>query len=333
MQLTLTLEMAILLLGLVGLLVAFLFALHVYNARTIHRLTAPIYERVRNEATAEAKEILQEAREHARTILAGASTDREKLATVYREQIEDAQQIVKEAQMNAQQILLQAEADRDNLVRLYQDQLEQANGIIGNAQDQAKQIIASAREQREEIVSEYADQINKLQASYQVQLESHTKTLVTQIDQLQQSQADRMTNASTELFESIIAEHTKIRERFNKLLTMLEKTQQEMQQESKTAVDSVKERLQQTAQVLSDQLESYDTTITKTISEHINHTYEKIDEEMHVYREARQSILDRHIQQIIEDVANRVLRKQLTITEHAELARTALREAQKENVF
>ncbi len=114
---------------------------------------------------------------------------------------------------------------------------------------------------------------------------------------------------------------------------MIESTQNSIQEESAQAVSSVKEKLQETAQVLSDQLESYDTTVTETISSHINHTYEKIDEEMHTYREARKAILDRHIQQIVEDVANRVLRKQLTVTEHAELAREALRRAKEDNVF
>ncbi len=333
MEFLVTLEIALLLIGSLVVTILGLLIYQYLQSRTVERLKAPVYERIRTDAELEAKQILAEARDQAKVILDGAKTDREEITNLYQVQIEDAQNIVRNAQESAKEIIAKVEKDRDELTSLHQEQLHQAKAIIGNAQDQAKQIIATAREQREEIVTEYSDQINKLQASYQIQLESHTKTLITQIEKLQESQADRMTNASTELFESIIADHTKIRERFERVLSMVERTQKEIEDESSEAVASVKEKLKETAQILSDNLESYDTTVTETISNHISHTYEKIDEEMHVYREARKSILDRHLQQIIEDVANRVLRKQLTITEHAELAREALRDAKKDNVF
>ena len=314
------------------LLGVFLF-LQLHNLRTIKRLSAPVYERIRREAEAEAKEIVTSARAQARDIIGGSRVDREELSAVYTSQLAEAQEVLAQAQEQAKEILAQAKSDRDTITRTYEEQFDQAKTIIGSAQDQAKQIIASAQEQREQIVQEYDDQINKLQAAYQVQLESHTKKLTGQIDELQKVQADRLADASTEFFEKIVADHSKIRERFQRVLQMIENTQSSVQAESEQAVHSVKEKLHETAQVLSEQLETYDTTITETISQHINHTYEKIDEEMHTYREARKAILDRHIQQIVEDVANRVLRKQLTVTEHAELAREALRQAKEDNVF
>lgn len=333
MELVLSFEVIFVLGIFLALLVAFLLLIQIYNIRTIQRLSAPVYERIRKETEAEARSILATARSQARDIIGGARIDREELSNVYAEQLAEAKQVMAHAQDQARNILEQAQSDRDSITRTYQEQFDQARSIIANAQDQAQQIIASAKDQREQIVQEYDDQINKLQAAYQVQLESHTKKLTGQIDEIQKIQAERLTEASTEFFEQIIREHSKIRERFERVLSMIEKTQNSVQEESKQAVTSVKEKLQETAQILSDQLESYDTTITETISKHIEHTYEKIDEEMHTYREARKAILDRHIQQIVEDVANRVLRKQLTLTEHAELAREALRQAKEDNVF
>ncbi len=333
MEQTLSFELVLVIGILFAVLLSTFLLLQIYNIRTIKRLSAPVYDRIRREAESEAKQIVAAARSQAQDIIGGARVDREELSAVYSSQLEEARQVLTQAQEQAREILAQAEADRDTITRTYEEQFDQAKTIIGSAQDQAKQIIASAQEQREQIVQEYDDQINKLQAAYQVRLESHTKKLIGQVDELQKAQSDRLTDASTEFFEQIVTEHSKIRERFERVLQMIENTQSSVQAESEHAVNSVKEKLQETAQVLSEQLESYDTTITETISNHISHTYEKIDEEMHTYREARKAILDRHIQQIVEDVANRVLRKQLTITEHAELAREALRQAKEDNVF
>jgi hypothetical protein len=51
------------------------------------------------------------------------------------------------------------------------------------------------------------------------------------------------------------------------------------------------------------------------------------------YKKARLSLLDTHIERLIEDVTTRVLHKKLTVTEHAELARNALAEAKEHNLI
>lgn len=209
----------------------------------------------------------------------------------------------------------------------------EAEAIVASARARAEEIIAGAGEEREAVVAAYEAQVADLQSSFEDKLTSHTTVLTKKIDGLLESQSKQLTGASADMFEAIIHDHTKIRERFEKVLSTLEKTQENVTQQSDEAVTSVKERLQETADTLSEQLQSYDQEISRTLSEHITHTYDKIDEQMVAYQRAREAILDRHILQIVEDVTRQVLRKQLTMSEHAELAREALAQAKRDNVL
>ncbi len=333
MLIELSIEVLIIIISLFGLLVGGFVVLQLYNTRTIRRLSSSVYERIRAEAEQEAQAIITNAHAEASTILSQAKDNREQLLHIYEAQSTEAREIVAEARTQAATILAGADEDRQQLASVYHTQIEQAKQIVMEAEAQARAIVASAKEQRTQVVDDYSTQIGKLQKVYEQRLAEHIGSLTEHIDTLRASQTKELTDASAQLFESIILEHGKIRKRFDKVLNLFEETQGTMVGEAKQAVDSVKTRLDETAQTLTEQLHTYDNTIRDTISEHIKHTYEVIDGQMAEYREAREAILDRHIQQIVEDVTRKVLNKQLTIVEHAELARDALAQAKKDNVI
>jgi Fe2+ transport system protein B len=261
MSVTLSLEVVVAIFASLLLLLGALLVIQFRNSRIIQKLTSPMYDKVRADAEAEAKE------------------------------------------------------------------------IVAAARAQAEEIVAGAGEEREAVVASYEQQIESLQAKFQDQLTHHTELLTKKINELLETQSKELTGASADMFEAIIHDHTKIRERFEKVLTTLERTQENVTDQSEHAVTSVKERLQETADTLAEQLQSYDQEISRTLSEHITNTYDKVDEQMAAYQRAREAILDRHILQIVEDVTRRVLRKQLTMSEHAELAREALAQAKRDNVL
>lgn len=333
MTVELSIGVLLLITGLFIFLIVVSFGLQIYNLRTIRRLTNPMYKRIRLTAEQEAQDVLANARKQAEEIIASAHGGTEKLSAVYEQRVGEAQRIVSDAQEQAHVILTGVEEDRKKLASVYETQVAQAQQIVDDAQAQASAILSSAREQRAQVVDDYSLQIGKLQKVYEQKLAEHIGSLTQHIDKLRASQTKELTDASAELFESIILEHGKIRKRFDKVLTMFEDTQGKLVSESEQAVASVKDRLSETAETLSQQLHTYDDTIKNTIAEHIDHTYEVIDAQMEQYREARAAIMDRHIQQIVEDVVNKVLHKQLTIIEHAELAREALAQAKKDNLL
>ena len=99
------------------------------------------------------------------------------------------------------------------------------------------------------------------------------------------------------------------------------------------AMQSLDKSIVETTQTLGKMLEDGEVVVKERVEEHLVKLLDRAESDVDEYKKARVTLLDSHIERLIEDIAVRVLHKKLTLDEHGELAQQALKDAKEHNVL
>lgn len=203
--------------------------------------------------------------------------------------------------------------------------------IIDEAKQKAEAIIASAEAERAQILASYTEHAAELQASYQAHLKHHTEMLTQKMNGAVATHLQSLEGLGSQSIETVEQGRAKLEQRFNIFLESFTATEHQLATAATTAATHMTDKLTAATELISAGLENQDALIKAHFEQHTKDALEALDEELTAYKLSRMRILDTHIMEIVEVVTKRVLLKQLTITEHAELARDALEAAKKES--
>jgi len=216
--------------------------------------------------------------------------------------------------------------------------------VLHEAEEEAKQIVLAAKREalhirdeaeaeRARLISTYTDHIHALHQTFTEQLTAHTAKMEQTIDVSFQKTVDGWQTAGLELQARMSAAEKNVKERFATLESSLKETEATLETRATAAVATFEKEVATTVTVLKEKLEAYDTAVTSQVDGHTKDALKAIDDALLAYRTAREQIVDTHLAQIIEAVATDVLHKQLTLHDHADLAKQALLEAKQRHIL
>lgn len=209
----------------------------------------------------------------------------------------------------------------------------EAKQIVDQAKREATHIRDEAEAERAVLIATYTDHIHSLHQTFTEQLTAHTAKMEKTIDVSFQKTVDGWHTAGMELHARMSAAEKNVKERFATLETSLADTEATLAKRADQAMETFEHDLTATVTVMKEKLQAYDTAVTSHVDTHTKDALKAIDDALLAYRTARERILDTHMAQIIEAVATDVLHKQLTLTDHAELAQQALIEAKQRHIL
>lgn len=216
--------------------------------------------------------------------------------------------IVKKADHEAQEVVKKAR--------------KEAEEIVQSAQQSGQEVIASYTKKAEEAREKYGQSLTTLGNSLEKILE-HAKddgeaSLREQFEQLQKTLAEHQ-RSWVDRSDAVVGE-------LGSVASMLEKRSTDTLNHIDADLKTVTETL---ASALKERLEKQD----EAVGAHLKSLSEAAEAEIISYKKARLSILDARIESLVEEVAKRVLRTELTNPDHARLAREALAEAKEHNLL
>lgn len=210
---------------------------------------------------------------------------------------------------------------------------QQAKQIIEKAKREAKQIRDEAEEERDVLIANYTEEIHTLQQTFTTQLATHTNKMEQTLATTFQKTVDAWQTAGIDMQARMMSVEQTVTGRFSALETALEEAQATIGSQATVAVGTFEKGLEETVIALREKLEASDAIVTAKVDEHTKGSLKAIDDALLSYRSARERILDTHMAQIIEAVATDVLHKQLTLNDHAELAKQALIDAKQRHLL
>ena len=132
--------------------------------------------------------------------------------------------------------------------------------------------------------------------------------------------------AVVSLKETLASEQQAVEAASKAVAAELTKTSQEVRTQLTSKVDSA-------ANAFTAHLQEYDQKFAGTLEQETQRLLKAINADMEEYQAQRRELLDANIAQIVEQVAKQVLHKQLTVSEHTELAKQALASVKQREVM
>lgn len=210
---------------------------------------------------------------------------------------------------------------------------QEAKKILEQAKKEAEQIRTEAETERDALLATYTKRVETLHQNFSEQLTAHTDNMEKTLDSTFEKSLATWQTVGAKMQEQITKAEKQVTNRFTALETSLQQAEEKISAQAKTAITQFEQELTKTATILKEKLEAHDATITTKVDEHTKDALKAIDDALLAYRTSREHILDAHMAQIIEAVAADVLHKQLTLDEHAELAKQALMEAKQKHIL
>ena len=219
----------------------------------------------------------------------------------------------------------------------YQDDVQeaksQAASIVAEAQIEASDVLLEANEVGARAMAEAGKTARKTNESYQAELQKiidgYNQELEATIKRGDKSFAT-LTSAAADSFNR---RQDELNNQFDDVLESLSNVAGTLSSESMGAMKSLDKRIDETTQTLGKMLENGEVIVKKRVEEHLDKLLDRAESDVDEYKKARVTLLDSHIERLIEDIAVRVLHKKLTLDEHGELAQQALKDAKEHNVL
>ncbi len=231
----------------------------------------------------------------------------------------------------------------------------EAETIIEAAKKQAADIVAAANAQHAEILASYTSHAAELQASYQEHLKNHTEMLTQKMNGAIAMHIEKLEGLGDQSIETLEEGRAKVQGRFSILLESFTRTEHDLEAAAKaeseklgatfaklgteataevtTKVAAAVASVDEATKALVAKLAAEDAMVKAHLEEHTKAALAAVDSEIAALKASRLRILDTRITEIVEAVTKQVLQKQLTITEHAALAKEALAAAKRDGAL
>lgn len=219
----------------------------------------------------------------------------------------------------------------------YQDDVRQAQtnaaSIVASARAEAQEVLNEANEVGMKAMAEAGQKAQKTNESYQAELhkiiERYNQELRKTIEQGQEAFA-ALTDATADGYNR---RQEALNVQFDDVLEALGTVANTLNTKSTAAMSELESSIEGVAATLEQTLTKEDAAVRTRLEEHFSKILDKAEGDVDEYRKARLTLLDSHIERLVEDIAVQVLHKKLTLDEHGELAEQALADAKSHNVL
>lgn len=208
-----------------------------------------------------------------------------------------------------------------------------ANEIISLAQKEARAILAEAEKSGQKAFATYNETAVTTQEKYAGTLATLSTSLSEKLADLAQKGGEHLLSVTTQATDTIASKEKAVATAFDVPLTHMNELAGELKKKSAHTLSQIDGEVASVFLKLGASLSERDDSYKKQIDTHLTEALARAEEEIGAYKKARLSLLDTHIERLVEDVATQVLHTSLTTKEHAELARKALEEAKEHNLL
>ena len=198
----------------------------------------------------------------------------------------------------------------------------EAESVLGEANIATLKAMAEAGKNAQKVNESYQNALQKLIEQYQHELEKNLNQGQEAFSTLTDAVADGYGRRQKALDTQV-----------DGILQSLAKVSETLTGETSSAIATLESSIAGVTETLKDTLEKEDAAVRKRLEDHFSQILNSAEADVAEYRKARLTLLDSHIERLVEDIAVRVLHKKLSLDEHAELALQALADAKAHNVL
>jgi vacuolar-type H+-ATPase subunit H len=199
--------------------------------------------------------------------------------------------------------------------------------ILLGAQKEARGIIAAAEISGQNVFKEYSELSKKANESYLGNLETLVKGLEEKLSATAQKGDTHIEKVTSDAVTTFLQQQQSVHDKFAHSFLSLEETVTTIQTQTNNSLVSMRKRVDDVSVTFADAIAKQDASIMERIDAHMVQALEKTEEQVVAYEKGRITLIDTHIERLVEDITAQVLHKTLSLDEHGALARQALTDA------
>lgn len=219
----------------------------------------------------------------------------------------------------------------------YQEDIKVAQSkaveIVSDAQTEAQNVLAQANETSVRAMAEAGKAAQKTNEAYQAELRALIERYNAELQKTLTRGDESFAALTTAAADSFNRRQETLNGQFDDVLEALSIVADTLKTQTTQTLSNLEKSIESTSTTLETFLKEGESIVKENVEKHLGALLDRAEEDVDAYRRARLTLLDRHIERLIEDVAVRVLHKKLTLDEHGDLALKALRDAKEHNVL
>jgi F0F1-type ATP synthase membrane subunit b/b' len=208
-----------------------------------------------------------------------------------------------------------------------------ADAIIEEAQKKARSIIAEAEKTGQATMQSYEKSAKEANDHFVERFGNITDNLASHLEVASSKGTASVESFAQEALHALKAQQESVTGGFQEALLGVTSFSKELRTQTDKALAHMHKGVEDSQAALAQKLQAESDAQSAHISAFLEKTLASAEAEISAYQKSRIALLDTHIERLVEDVAKTVLHKELTLHDHAELARTALQEAKEHNVL
>lgn len=208
-----------------------------------------------------------------------------------------------------------------------------ANGIIESAQKEARAIVSAAETSGQKIIEEHTQTATRTHEEYVKTIEQYTNALTEKLNSVAQDSHTHLESVANAAIVAVQKQHESVGAQFDIATQRVHEIGDKLEMQANKSATDLEAHIQVVSQALVEKLQHEDAAYKTFIGEHLSKAIAVAEAQVVEYQKARIALLDTNIEKLVEDVTARVLHKELTVSQHAELALQALKEAKEHNVI
>lgn len=209
----------------------------------------------------------------------------------------------------------------------------EADEIIKKAQAEARAITTAAEKEARAQVANHAKEVHEAHEAYFADLKEYYTKATSALDEIQKAGQATLHTMTDEIAGVAKVQEAALQAASDGAAATWKKIAADMTATTETQAAQITTDLQALSQELKASVAHASETHTQAIAEQFAASMKRVEEELVAYQQARQAIIDEHIEQLVESVATEVLHHSLTSTDHAALARAALADARAKHII
>jgi len=219
----------------------------------------------------------------------------------------------------------------------YQDDVRQAENeaatILAEAQLEAQGVLAEANEVGARAMAQAGQTARKTNESYQAELQNLVDRYHAELDATIKRGDESFGALVKAAADSFNRRQEELNVQFDDVLESLSTVAGTLNSRTVGTMSTLEKSIDESTKTLKLMLEQGEVVVKQRVEEHLDKLLDRAEADVEEYKKARVTLLDSHIERLIEDIAVRVLHKKLTLDEHGELAQQALADAKEHHVL
>ncbi len=209
----------------------------------------------------------------------------------------------------------------------------QAADIVTEAQQEAYEVLTQANEAGAKAMADASRVARETNETYQEELQTILDSYHQLLDQTIKRGDKSFAALTTAAADSFNRRQEQLNDQFDGVLKSLSTVAGTLTTKTAKSMNDLDGGINEATSTLAKMMEQGEAMVKQHMEEHLNKMLDRAEADVEEYKKARVTLLDSHIERLVEDIAVRVLHKKLTLDEHGELALQALMDAKEHNVL